>query len=529
MRNTHKILRFLLALCLCTVLIVPTALGETADLSGKTVILYTANVRGDVFVYPKIAALRDAYVQDGANVVLADAGNYLQGSVYATYDSGKSIVELMSATGYGVAAIGSHEFDFGTGTVGVEQHEVYYADESFGKLLETASFTVTAANILTGENQDVNAYAPHVDVQSGELTLRFVGLTDPLTTQRVLESNLDGLTITNGAMPADDGVLTIALSNLGTLSPDAADVVIDIPESAGLQVGCVILDNQTQAVEAAQTLDWQGAGDNADVLAAVNTLKASVDAEYGEGTLAKATVTLNGSMADSRSMETNTGDLWTDALLWFATEGGIAQYYDQDEIDNGNTGIAVDADHIVALWNGGNLRDYVNTGDVALKDLQRVLPYPNRVAVLYLTGAQLLEQLEAATAALPYTEESSAACASFPQVAGLVYSVDATVPYDAGEAYGDNWFVANSVGRVAIESVNGNAFDPESVYAVITSNAIFNGMDAYYVSAQKDEDLSTITSAPVIDVVWMYIHRQLSGVIGEAYAAPQGRITITAE
>ena len=172
------------------------------------------------------------------------------------------------------------------------------------------------------------------------------------------------------------------------------------------------------------------------------------------------------------------------------------------------------------------MRDYLNTGDVTVKDLQRVLPYPNKVAVIYLTGAQLLEQLEAATYALPYRAEVSDACASFPQVAGITYTVNTAVPYDAGEAYGDHWFKANALGRVTIESINAQAFDAEAVYAIITSNAIFNGMDAYYVSAEKDEALSTITTAPVIDVVWMYVQQKLSGVIGSEYAAPQGRITI---
>ena len=47
--------------------------------SGNTVILYTANVRGDVDVYAKVAAAKAAYEAEGATVYLVDAGNYLQG------------------------------------------------------------------------------------------------------------------------------------------------------------------------------------------------------------------------------------------------------------------------------------------------------------------------------------------------------------------------------------------------------------------------------------------------------------------
>ena len=36
------------------------------------------------------------------------------------------------------------------------------------------------------------------------------------------------------------------------------------------------------------------------------------------------------------------------------------------------------------------------------------------------------------------------------------------------------------------------------------------------------------TKAVVRDVVWMYISEELGNVVGDAYAAPQGRITVTA-
>lgn len=62
----------------------------------------------------------------------------------------------------------------------------------------------------------------------------------------------------------------------------------------------------------------------------------------------------------------------------------------------------MDADHIVALWNGGNLRADIAVGKFGAAELAAVLPYPNKVAVIYMSGAQLLEALEAASQALPY-------------------------------------------------------------------------------------------------------------------------------
>ena len=238
---------------------------------------------------------------------------------------------------------------------------------------------------------------------------------------------------------------------------------------------------------------------------------------------------LYGAEDAARKGETNLGDLWTDALRWFAVSGTVNDYFEEDDVTAGNTGIAVDADHIVALWNGGNLRADVAEGKFGAEQLAEVLPYPNKVAVVYLTGAQLLEALEAASQGLTYTGDTADICASFMQVSGLRYTVDTTVAFDQGEAYGDKgWFRAASVRRVTIDEVNGQPFDAEATYAVMTSNANYNGMDSSYVFAAAAEanEKSTITTAVVRDVVWLYIANELNNRIGEAYAESQGRIII---
>lgn len=250
--------------------------------------------------------------------------------------------------------------------------------------------------------------------------------------------------------------------------------------------------------------------------------------ELDDSLEAYAETALFGANDAARKGETNLGDLWTDALRWFAVSGKINEYFEEDDVTAGNTQIAVDADHTVALWNGGNLRADIAEGKFGAEQLAEVLPYPNKAAVVYMTGAQLLEALEAASQALPYGEESAAACASFMQASGLKYTVDTGREYDRGEAYNDKWFRATSLNRVTIEDVNGLPFDADAVYAVITSNANFNGMDSSYAfkAAAEANEKSTITTAVVRDVVFMYIADELNGVIGEAYAEAQGRITV---
>ena len=134
----------------------------------------------------------------------------------------------------------------------------------------------------------------------------------------------------------------------------------------------------------------------------------------------------------ARKAETNLGDLWTDAMRWFAVSGAINEAFEEDDVTAGNTQVEADAEHIVALWNSGNLRADVPAGKFGAEALAEVLPYPNSIAIVYMTGAQLLEALEAASQGLPYTEETADSCASFMQVSGIQYTVDTSKAYDPG-------------------------------------------------------------------------------------------------
>ena len=53
-------------------------------------------------------------------------------------------------------------------------------------------------------------------------------------------------------------------------------------------------------------------------------------------------------------------------------------------------------------------------------------------------------------------------------------------------------------------------------------------MDSSYLikEAAEANENSTITTAMVRDVIWMYLAAEKGNVIGEEYAEPQGRITL---
>ena len=172
-----------------------------------------------------------------------------------------------------------------------------------------------------------------------------------------------------------------------------------------------------------------------------------------------------------------------------------------------------------AIQNGGGIRASIQPGDISMNTLYSVFPFGNTISIVTLTGEQLLEALEASCHACP---EASGA---FPQVSGIVLSIDTTVPYAAGEQYPESTYFApaNPGSRVTIETVGGKAFDPKATYNIAVNNFMAYGGDTYYVftKAAKVIDTGVVDAEGLISYV-----NSMNKVIGDEYAAPKGNITI---
>ena len=142
MKHTKKLLSLLLVLCLilslsCTAF----AADEAKPLTGKTVILHSNDVHGAIDLYAAMASLKADYEAQGAEVILADAGDYSQGTVYVSVHKGADAVTMMNATGYDVATIGNHEFDYG------------YAQ--LAENMKAAKFKVLCADVLGTDGKTI--------------------------------------------------------------------------------------------------------------------------------------------------------------------------------------------------------------------------------------------------------------------------------------------------------------------------------------------------------------------------------------
>ena len=232
-------------------------------------------------------------------------------------------------------------------------------------------------------------------------------------------------------------------------------------KTALMNVGLIQIDNATKAIEKNELIPLGADAPVDETVAAVaQEIMDAVDAEYNVK-FAESQVELNGDKAPgNRNMETNLGDLITDALKWSVLKDLDAET------------LGVPAENVVAITNGGGIRAWIHVGDVTKNDVNTVLPFGNTVAVVYVTGAELLEALEASTFCTP------TAVGGFPQVSGMKFNVDVSKPFDEGDQYPDStYYGPASIRRVTINEINGQEFDPEATYAVVTNNFCAAGGD----------------------------------------------------
>ena len=536
MRSRHKLLALALSLALLLSLAVPVCAAETTtsttkDLTGHIVILHTNDVHGGIAGYAKLAAAKESYTASGAYTLLVDAGDYIQGDPTVSASQGKTAIELMNSTGYDAATVGNHEFDYG------------YAN--LKTISAQANFPILAANV---QYNGATAFDSHtIFTAANGKKIGVFGLETPETATKAHPAKIQGVTFVGG-----QDMMKLAQTEVDTLKAAGCDYVICLghlgidAESTGnrsidvlnavtgidvfidghshstldqikaatngtgkvgnayltstgtklANVGVVDIAPDGTITTSNVPLDTLTA-ENADTAAVIQRIQQQIDADYG-AVFAQSEVQLNGEKAQVRTGETNLGDLITDAMLWQA----------------GTLGEKVDA----AISNGGGIRASLSVGGLTKKDINTVLPFGNTLYLVKLTGAQLLEALEASTCSLP---ESIGA---FPQVSGIEYTVNTGAKFSSTENYpGSTYGKPNAVNRVTIQSVGGAAFDPAETYTIVTNDFLGAGGDTYYTF--KSSPVGYDTGVPLDEVLMDYITAQCKGTITKAaYGQTAGRI-----
>ena len=547
-----RILAWILALTLALGLAV-TGFAEAPK--GRLVILHTNDVHGravadpagKVLGYAAIAQYKKDLEAAGDSVLLLDAGDASQGTPLVNLSMGKTAIEFMNAAGYDAITPGNHEFDWGL--------------DNARQLAGLADFPMLSANIINHLEGDLTFAAHKIFDMPNGMKVGVFGLTTPETMTKAHPDKVRGIDFLQGEalyeaarkqveeLKAAGADIVVLLSHLGMDEESAPNRSQDVLENAtgidlvidghshtllekgkkvgdtlvvstgynGQNLGVVVYDGEkfTASLFAglgkSAVVEVEGVPYSAllsakldpEVAELVNSTNRAVKEELSK-VFAKTEVFLNGERdPGNRTEETNLGDFAADAILWAARQ-------------------ALGDQVAAAITNGGGIRASIQVGDITMNDMKTVFPFGNEVSVLEVKGSELLEALEAATSATPK------ALGAFPQVSGIVFSIDTTVPYENGEQYPDSTYYAPAKpgSRVKIESVGGQPFDPEALYIIATNDFTAAGGDTYYAFRYPNATSGYKTGVALEDALVNYVTTVLGGVVGQDYANPQGRITV---
>ena len=520
-----------------------TASGNPGTEGTKLVILHTNDMHGYMQASDTclgivaVAQLKKDYQQQGYDVLLMDAGDYLQGSSFASFTQGESVVEVMNAAGYDVAALGNHEFDYGS--------------DVLEKRISEMNFPSVAANITVDATGEPFIQQNAVFTLSDGTKVGVFGLDTPSTATTSVPKNTAGLTFAQGEelytaaqaqideLKGQDCSIIVCVGHLGEeASNEGNNAENVVANTSGLTV---MIDGHDHLVENQTVKDKDGKdvliaetgyylknigvltyenGKFTDSLVEVGTYTGS-DPEL-EKMVAEETAEIEATMQEvvavtdfdlygeaapgNRTQETTMGDLASDAMYWQVTQAA---------------GSAPDA----VVLNGGAIRASIKAGEIKLLDIHNVFPFNNQLCTVEVTGAQLLEALEAAT------QSSPDPMGAFPQVYGIKYTLDTTVPYEKGELYpGTTYYAPAAPGtRITIHEVAGKDFDPEATYTIATNEFVATGGDTYYCFAEAGATTMVYVGYLDYEALLNYMKTELEGTIPEIYEEVQGRITVVGE
>ena len=526
--------------------------GVTAQ-KGDIVVLYTNDIHTHVdnngLRYSNVAALKNALESAGAEVLLVDAGDHIQGTAYGSMDKGETILKLMNAAEYDLATFGNHEFDFGM--------------DGAMNAIEWADFPYVSANFYHEIDGNVtgNVLDSYKVFDFGDTEIAFIGITTPETFTKSTPAYFqdgNGNYIYGIASGEDGSELYAAVQKAIDEASKEADIVIGlghlgvdpssrpwtseevIANTTGLDAfidghshttieGKAVKDKDGNDVWLTQTgeylnsvgkmtikadgsistelvKEYKNADDRVKVIE--EDWIAQINAELGQ-VIGSTADTLDNYDANGkrlvRSQETNTGNFAADAL-----------YYLFD-----NMGLDVD----VAVMNGGGIRNKAVTGNISYLTCKEIHTFGNVACLQTVTGQQILDALEWGARAVGVAESGG-----FLHVSGLKYTIDTSIPSTVQKDDKDVWTGGpTGVYRVGnVQILNKQTGE----YEAIDLTAKYNLAGYNYTLRDLGDGFAMFDGAVnVLDYVMEdymvlanYVESFENGVV-TGYAEPQGRIT----
>lgn len=426
---------------------------------------------------------RNALKAQGKNVLLLNAGDNFQGSLFYTTYKGTVEAEVLNAMKFDAMTVGNHEFDD--------------SEDGLAGFLDKVQFPVVTANVVaTAASKIGDRVKPSIVLEVGGQKIGIVGAvandTAELATpgpnitiaedvakisEQVQKLKQDGvdkiIALTHVGYPRDlefiakipdvdvvvGGHTHTLLSNTDQKAEGPYPTLVDNPggyKVPVVQAGQyskylgdlkVVFDDSGVVKESKGDpilIDSSFKPDEA-TLKRIDELKAPIEALKSK-VVGSSEGPIEGDRKVCRVKECSMGNLVADATLARVKDQGVT----------------------IAFANSGGLRSSIDAGDVSMGEVLTVLPFQNTVATFQLKGEDIRAALENGVSQI------DDGAGRFMQVSGLKYSFDRSKP--AG-------------GRVvSVDVKEGDAFvplDPAKTYIVAANNYVRTGGDGFKVFATK--------------------------------------------
>ena len=494
-----------------------------ADSDNDLIILYTNDTHGHIDNYTKenedgkkglsfasVAAMKKELKAQGENVILVDAGDAIQGTVYSAVDEGREIIYMMNVAGYDLATLGNHEFDYNsfrmlTATAKAwfpyVSCNLYEINDGLPLFPAYEEFTTKSGKrvAIIGVGTPESVITPvRFEDDKGNFFLDFYGRQDQNDLYAAVQSVINLARYYGADYVIGLGHLGVDAASEGVRSTDliahvkGLDAFIDghshttmekdlVKDAEGkmvplTQTGCHFAAFGKMTLKKNGSIETELISDYDKYDTMVRKLEQrwidAVNLQLGDE-IASTDFNLAQNNPDDpeeriiRNRETNLGDICADAIY---------SYYN----------IAKNIPCDLAIVNGGGIRAEVKKGPITYLDCKSVHPFGNLVCLVKIKGQQVLDMLEWSNRLLGEMDTETgkeAEIGSFLHCAGMKYTTDTTIKDTEIPDENGNW-AGTPLGEYRTKDVmifnretgEYEPLDPEKTYNVAGQNYLLRSL-----------------------------------------------------
>ena len=361
------------------------------------------------------ATLAQVVTQEKKPYILLDSGDFFQGAPEGTLSKGHSVIQLMNQLQYDASVVGNHEYDFG--------------EKNLIALSQAAQFPLLAANIQYKKNgHPVEYVQPWALLQKGAWKIGVIGLSTRFTSTATLPTHVAHLRFIEEVAAARAHVkalrqagadLVIALTHCGmgpsvarkhiqtkAYQPTAEDLAYPgdllIAQEAGVDL---VLGGHAHAAFSEPWISPNGipivqSGEHLEHVSRLEVRKNAHGKLVIKGKLLPLWVKEYGQEAHmQQAVEKVTAVVRQKMQVVLAqAQEDLVRFAPSPHLDGPLPNLFCDematiAKSDLALHNSFGLRADLMQGDITIGHLYQVMPFENTLAVMELTGSQLIDLL----------------------------------------------------------------------------------------------------------------------------------------